>query len=873
MGSLNGGLRNTPDKMPSEKSSSNFTLKRSHLNLFKDTINRCSYVFKNTPETIFQELQNRLQAKALKDNALKKKLNYEQERYTKPWLRCVMGNYENPIISVLTGHSTGITDCSFSPKGSLLVSTGHNYEVILWDWKNGELKNILRTPIPYLDECVFSPDGSRIFILASQDDDYKPNQVLHLLLYSTDSGHFFGKFGSILKGMDSIGVNLYKKIIAVPNDNSEIEIVSYQTAEVLDILSGHEGKVLTCAFNEKGDRLASADNQGNIIIWDMQKLDTLDVREWDADKASYCSFNKDLTQLVAAHDNSRIAIWSVETGECFAERRGLGKDWNNRDIIINSCFYAKNNEWIAGRDSESQTVILDAKTLEEISKFEDFSHVRSKSLTHDAKMMVTAGGPPDYSAYVWDTVSGNQIARLRGHTFEIETCTISPDGRTVATVGCDRSIMIWDVNHAREIEVKRKYPHDGSVRSLAISPDSRFLLTAAFNDQRINLWDVSNLCLIKNIFGYDKIIKVNFSNDGSMIVSTGEEKTKEGAIQTKLKVWDTLTGNELWSFLAPERLIFPDLCFFSPDDNYILFGKADYGYLFVVDANRHAAILQMDSRAMYKVNYLNEKQTFFFPERHVFIIKDKSKPTGKRKNGEKIEQLVLLDINNNKEKVLYEGFDEFQEIDISPDGKTLGIAKKNEVQFLDIFTGTVINTKLCQGEVDSMNFSPDGQHFCVVTYPEDKQHLALTVFSWETENPIYTFYWDVLAEGTSICGFSPDGKRIYWSSDEQAKIFYIETGNSITLNMKIGGMVQITTSLDGKYLTFGDKFGDLFIFQLENTNFEPRIVTPLIDESNIYFKCPYCTAKNNISESDFGKEQICENCKATIRLNNFTCAL
>jgi WD40 repeat protein len=222
---------------------------------------------------------------------------------------------------------------------------------------------------------------------------------------------------------------------------------------------------------------------------------------------------------------------------------------------------------------------------------------------------------------------------------------------------------------------------------------------------------------------------------------------------------------------------------------------------------------------------------------------------------------------------LYEGFDEFQEIDISPDGKTLGIAKKNEVQFLDIFTGTVINTKLCQREVDSLKFSPDGQHFCVVTYPEGKQHLALTVFSWETENPIYTFYWDVLAEGTSICRFSPEGKRIYWSSDEQAKIFDIETGNSITLNMKIGGMVQIKTSLDGKYLTFGDKFGELFIFQLENTNFEPRIVTPLIDESNIYFKCPFCAAKNLISETDPGKEKICENCKRSIRLNNFTCAL
>ncbi|MCJ7680901.1 MAG: hypothetical protein MUP70_09275 [Candidatus Aminicenantes bacterium] len=128
-----------------------------------------------------------------------------------------MGSYDTSIISVLIGHKTEITDGCFSPTENLFVSIGVQNEVMLWDWTNGELKNAFHCPVPYLDECSFSPCGSRIFILAAEVED---NPTYQLIIYNTETGQYLGFFGSCSRNLNDLGLNKENGLIAGPNHKS-----------------------------------------------------------------------------------------------------------------------------------------------------------------------------------------------------------------------------------------------------------------------------------------------------------------------------------------------------------------------------------------------------------------------------------------------------------------------------------------------------------------------------------------------------------------------------------------------------------------------------------------------------------------------------
>ena len=74
------------------------------------------------------------------------------------------------------------------------------------------------------------------------------------------------------------------------------------------------------------------------------------------------------------------------------------------------------------------------------------------------------------------------------HTAEVEALAFSPDGTVLASGGNDGRIVLWDVEHSRELAVLGELGN--ALRDIAFTPDGRTLITGDASGAVI-FWDVA----------------------------------------------------------------------------------------------------------------------------------------------------------------------------------------------------------------------------------------------------------------------------------------------------------------------------------------------------------------------------------------------
>ncbi len=123
--------------------------------------------------------------------------------------------------------------------------------------------------------------------------------------------------------------------------------------------------------------------------------------------------------------------------------------------------------------------------------------LRALAFSPDGKLLA-AGGTYDASAHVWEVATGSYRGALnsyrvpegKGRMDCIAALAFSPDGKTMATVGYDRDLRLWDVATGRLHALLRG--HQFEATAVAFAPDGRTIATGD-DSGTIRLWDVATL--------------------------------------------------------------------------------------------------------------------------------------------------------------------------------------------------------------------------------------------------------------------------------------------------------------------------------------------------------------------------------------------
>src|SRR5262249_59884765 len=95
---------------------------------------------------------------------------------------------------------------------------------------------------------------------------------------------------------------------------------------------------------------------------------------------------------------------------------------------------------------------------------------------------------------------GRELHRLVVSRDPVYGLAVSPDGKTLATGGLDRTIRLWDVTTGKQTRA-----WEGSVvsvSSVAFSPDGRTLASGNLNGG-LRLWDPATGKLVREVKGLD----------------------------------------------------------------------------------------------------------------------------------------------------------------------------------------------------------------------------------------------------------------------------------------------------------------------------------------------------------------------------------
>lgn len=239
------------------------------------------------------------------------------------------------------------------------------------------------------------------------------------------------------------------------------------------------------------------------------------------------------------------------------------------------------------------------------------SEVFSTALSPDGKYLAFA--PTNRQIAIYDIAADSVVATLHGHTASVRD-VVFKDKHTLFSCGNDQAVYAWFLNLGNDDDVAdwpvengaiigRNHQHARNIKSLQLSHDGKYLLTAS-NDGTAGILSDHGPNLIANSTRLDH--GENYVNDAAIAGDNAFAVTVSG--DGMAKIWDVEYGRLLHRVDIGEVLCSVDI---SPDGKYILIGGGKNAY--VVDSNSAAVIAKIPGKGMpiWTVKFIDNNKIAF----------------------------------------------------------------------------------------------------------------------------------------------------------------------------------------------------------------------------------------------------------------------
>lgn len=318
------------------------------------------------------------------------------------------------------------------------------------------------------------------------------------------------------------------------NDNPKVSTLEY-VLKLKNRLTEHSDAVRSVRFSKNGLQMVSASYDNTAIIWDVNRWEPLYTLKGHKDRIFKAEFSNDSRYIATVGRDYRVMVWNLKLKKPDTKsiqhlrrvsalqysrsgRRAYSGTWGNENTPMRSLITWNTASWLPMKvDSFNNDV-------EAIASF------------YQDSILVAVGK----SLYLLDNKNNRQ--KVIGRSSEtIKAVAIAPDNSFIAFAGRDDKVTILphkrkrsgNIIDRKKILTVRKdnaeTSKEGDIYSIAISPDSRYIIIGRRN-RTVVIWDIrENVQLMPPILAHDLIYEldnevytVNFI-DNTKFLTTGRD--------------------------------------------------------------------------------------------------------------------------------------------------------------------------------------------------------------------------------------------------------------------------------------------------------------------------------------------------------------
>ena len=348
--------------------------------------------------------------------------------------------------------------------------------------------------------------------------------------------------------------------------------------------------------------------------------------------------------------------------------------------------------------------------------------------------------------YLWSLCRGS-YEELHGHDGNVYGVAFSPDGKSLASCGDDRTIVLWDLA-TRKPRLTLK-GHTDDVDVVVFSRDGR-AVSSGGDDRTVRIWNVADGRLMRALGGFRfGVCQVILHPDGKTLIATDTDS--DGDKNGDTSFFDIATGGKLRRSRTSEPWLF------SPDGRFLATASPDL------------AIRLLDSRTLERLaeawgHWAELSTAAFSPDGRLLA-------TGCLRS-----RLRLWEVPGLKPVAELVGHHlQIRGTAFSADGQTLAsVGNDGQVLLWDVVADPSRRSSTDHGNIAwGVAFSPDGQ--TLATAYRDK-----TVRLWPLKPPINRVSLVEQPGAMRSVAIMPGGKRFATAcGDSRCQVWDIETGRAV----------------------------------------------------------------------------------------------